>query len=90
MPFKKGKSGNPAGRKAKTMGEREVEALARTHAPEAIERLRFWMASDNAKASVSAATTMLNRAVGSPKQATTHSGPDGGAIPHVITWKPAE
>jgi hypothetical protein len=90
MPFKKGQSGNPAGRRAKTSGEKEVEALARRHAPSAIGRLKFWMDSDNPKASVSAANALLDRGYGRPKQQNEHSGPDGGAIPHAITWKQPE
>lgn len=78
MPFKKGQSGNPEGRRKKTEGEREVEVLARAHGPEAIKRLAFWMGSDDARASVAASQALLNRAYGMPKQAhdvnqtTTH------------------
>lgn len=74
MPFKPGQSGNPAGRKAKTDAEREVEALARKHGRSAIKRLSEWMKSDNAKASVSAATALLDRGYGKPKQAIIGGG----------------
>jgi hypothetical protein len=87
MPFKKGQSGNPAGRKAKTDAEREVEKLARKHGPEAVARLRYWMDSDNAKASVSASNALLDRAYGKPKQAMEHSGPAGG--PMAFSWLPS-
>lgn len=80
MPFKKGQSGNPSGRRAKTAGEKEVEALARQHGPEALDRLAFWMRSENAKASVSAANGILDRGYGKPKQAIVGGGEDDPAV----------
>lgn len=65
MPFKKGKSGNPRGRPKE---DNEVKALACKHTREAIERLVFWMRSDNPKASVSAAVSILDRGHGKPAQ----------------------
>lgn len=65
MPFKKGQSGNPGGR---PKAEREVLALAREYAPAAIDRLFYWMGTDNAKASVSACNAILDRAYGKPTQ----------------------
>jgi hypothetical protein len=66
--FVKGKSGNPGGRPKKTAAEAEVEALARTHGPEAIKRLRHWMGNDDGRISVAACKTMLERGFGTPKQ----------------------
>ena|SRR5690349_7816167 len=86
-PFQPGQSGNPGGRR-----KDEVSALARTHTKDAITRLVFWMASDNAKASVSACTAILDRGWGRPVQAV--SGPDGeplkvpGVVQFVITQIP--
>jgi hypothetical protein len=74
MPFVKGKSGNPAGRARKTADLLEIEALAKEEAPGAIERLAFWMRSDNPKASVSACNAILDRAFGKPAQAVEHKG----------------
>lgn len=88
MPFKKGQSGNPAGRKAKTDAEKEVERLARKHGPGAIARLKHWMDSDDARASVSASNALLDRAYGKPKQPNEHSGPNGGPIPTAFSWLP--
>ncbi len=66
--FEKGKSGNPKGRRPKTKVDLEIEYLAKARGPEAIKRLAYWMRSDNPKASVSAANTLLNRGFGMPTQ----------------------
>ena len=63
--FKPGQSGNPGGRPKEV---REVLAAAREHSAEAIERLAYWMRSDNAKASLPACIALLNRAWGQPTQ----------------------
>jgi hypothetical protein len=77
MPFEKGKSGNPGGRPKE---EPEVKKLAKSFTAEAIKRLAYWMRSDNPKASPAAATTLLNRAWGTPTQAVELTGKDGGPI----------
>lgn len=78
--FKKGESGNPGGRPAEIA---EVQELARTHTTKAIERLAYWMDTDNPKASVSAALALLNRAWGMPVQPLAN--PDGTNLS--ITWQ---
>lgn len=63
--FRKGQSGNPGGRR-KSVGE--VKDLAASYTVEAIERLAFWMRSNEPKASVAAANALLDRAWGKPTQ----------------------
>lgn len=75
MAFEKGKSGNPGGRPKEAA---EVKALAKEHTKEAIDRLVFWMRSDESRTSVAAAQTLLDRGHGKPSQAIT--GPDDGPL----------
>ena len=75
MAFKKGKSGNPGGRPKEAA---EVKALAGEHTVEAIERLVFWMRSEEPRTSVAAAQSLLDRGHGKPAQAIT--GPDDGPL----------
>lgn len=58
------------GRKAGTPNKSttEVKELAEAYTKEALDRLAFWMRSDNAKASVSAAIAILDRGHGKPSQ----------------------
>jgi hypothetical protein len=63
--FQPGQSGNPGGR---PKGYADVRAAAREYTQDAIDRLVFWMNSDNAKASVGAAVAILNRGWGMPQQ----------------------
>lgn len=72
MPFKKGASGNPSGRKK---DDPEFKSLCKKHAPEAIERLLVWMRSDDEpNASIKAAIAIIEHAHGKPAQAIEHSG----------------
>lgn len=74
MAFKKGNqlaSGGKrkgAGRK-KDEAIEEITTLAKAYTCEALERLAYWMRSDNAKASVSASVALLDRGHGRPAQA---------------------
>mgnify|MGYP006921381597 CR=1 FL=1 len=63
--WKPGQSGNPAGLPKQY---RDVRAAAKELTVEAVDRLAFWMRSDNPKASVSATVAILNRGWGMPQQ----------------------
>ena len=67
MAFKKGQSGNPGGRPKENP---ELKDLARSYTQESVERLAYWMRSDDATASVKASTTLLERAWGKPEAKT--------------------
>lgn len=73
--FQPGRSGNPGGRPKE---HAEVKEMARAHTAAAIERLAFWLMSDEPKASIAAATALLDRAWGKATQAI--SGEDGKPI----------
>ncbi len=73
--FQKGQSGNPGGRPKEADDVRE---LARQHGPAAIAKLVEWLASDNAKASVSACQVLLDRGYGKAVQALANA--DGSNI----------
>jgi len=73
-PWKPGQSGNPSG---KPKGIAEINAIARTYCPEAMELLAKWMRSTDPKVSVPSIIAMLNRGLGMPMQATEVTGKDG-------------
>jgi hypothetical protein len=77
MAFEKGKSGNPGGRPKEND---ELKELAREHTAEAINRIVFWMRSDEPKASLTASMALLDRGHGKPIQATELSGPNGAPL----------
>jgi hypothetical protein len=56
--FKPGQSGNPGGRPREL---KDVQEAAREHTTAAIQRLAYWMQSDNPKASPAAAQALLDR-----------------------------
>jgi hypothetical protein len=70
MPFKKGQSGNPGGKpRLKLPDGRTLSELAREHSEEAIKALADIAANGESEAArVSAATALLDRAFGRPRQ----------------------
>lgn len=78
--WKMGRSPNPGGWPAKTLDLIEVERLAREASPMAIERLTYWMMSNDPSASVRACQIILDRAWGRPAQTVAHSGHIGRGV----------
>jgi len=84
-PFARGQSGNPHGRPKQLA---DVQSAAREHTAEAIERLAYWMRSENARVSVAAASALLDRAWGRAAQAI--SGDSGAPLIINITGDDAK
>lgn len=70
MPFVKGQSGNPGGKSKVLADGRTLTDLAREHTPKAVQALVDVLANSEASdaAKVSAATAILDRGWGRPKQ----------------------
>lgn len=81
--FKKGQSGNPAGRPKKTLEAVEAEKVCRGLAQESFAKLRELLDSDNEMVRLKAIGMILDRAYGKPKQAVD------GQIEVSNTAKPA-
>jgi hypothetical protein len=67
-PWQKGQSGNPGGRPKVAA---DLKEAARRHTQEALNRLVFWMRSDDPQASIRASTAILDRGCGKPAQEVT-------------------
>jgi hypothetical protein len=80
--FVKGKSGNPSGRPKVDI---HIRDLARSHSPEAFDRLLTLMRSDDERVALSAIEQIHNRAHGKAPQAMT--GEDGeGPAELIVRW----
>jgi hypothetical protein len=78
MPFQKGQSGNPGGRKPIPP---EVKEALKAMEPRAVERLRELLESDDDKIAMAAVKEVLDRNLGKPPQSLEHSvGGDAQAL----------
>ncbi len=64
-------SPNPGGRPKKTEAEYEAERIAKERSPRAVSRLCEILESEDEKAAIMAANSILDRALGKPTQAIT-------------------
>lgn len=87
MTFIKGQSGNPGGRPKES---NEAKELAKKYGPEAFKRLVYWMKSDEARASISAAQTIIERAYGKVPQAIVGDQSSPLTVRFVLEGLPAE
>jgi hypothetical protein len=74
VTFKPGQSGNPGGR---PKVNQEVKDLAAVHTVECLERLVFWMKSEDGRSSIQAAQALLDRAWGKAPITAAGEGGDG-------------
>ena len=79
MPFKKGQSGNPLGRKYKTPVERNLERQAQHHTDMALGTLVKNLSCGTPAAEVAAAKEILDRGWGKAKQTLDST------VTHVVT-----
>jgi hypothetical protein len=79
-------AGRPRGRKsAKTI---EIESAAKVYAGDALKALAYIaMHGEIESARVSAATALLDRGYGRPRQAVEHTGESGGPVMITVTHR---
>ena len=79
--FKKGRSGNPSGRRKKTEEEKQLEALCRERTQDALNTILLIMRNgDNERNRLAAAQYVIDRGWGKARQEVEHSGKDGQPI----------
>jgi hypothetical protein len=89
MPFKKGESGNPAGRKASTPNKvaHDIKVICQKMGPQLIEGLREMAFNGKTEAIRLAATEqLLSRGYGKPPQAIVGESDQPIAVRHIISW----
>lgn len=87
VPFPKGKSGNPSGL---PKAYKEMARLARSHSPEAIERLVELMRDKrNKNVSLRACEVLLDRAWGRAPQAVVGEAGEG-PVKISVSWRGAD
>lgn len=69
MPWVKGQSGNPSGRKKEDEHVQQAKELARAKCPDAVMKLIALMDSADEKVSLAACNSVLDRGIGKPLQA---------------------
>lgn len=84
MPFVKGQSGNPAGRRKEDLN---LKMLARAHTEDAIKTLAAALTSDNDRTRVAAAEVLLDRGWGKPAQFVENKH-SGELVQRVINGEP--
>lgn len=79
--FKKGRSGNPSGRRKKTEEEKQLEALCKEKTQDALNTILLIMQNgDNERNRLAAAQYVIDRGWGKARQEVEHSGKDGQPI----------
>jgi hypothetical protein len=84
--FGEGQPTNAGGRPKAVVA---VQELARTHTVECVERLAFWMRSNDPRASVVACVTLLERGWGKPIQQIS-GDPNGAPLNISFSWGPVK
>lgn len=79
--FKKGRSGNPSGRRKKTEEEKQLEELCKAKTKDALSTILAIMQNgENERNRLAAAQYVIDRGWGKARQEVEHSGKDGQPI----------
>lgn len=79
--FKKGRSGNPSGRRKKTEEEKQLEELCKAKTKDALSTILAIMQNgENERNRLASAQYVIDRGWGKARQEVEHSGKDGQPI----------